>query len=1235
MSPSLPSPVYSFENDPEFGEQFFESSPDCVKILDLHGHLLSMNRNGQCVMEIHDFGGLCGAPWPSLWPRESHDSIQRALEAARSGAQGRFEAFCPTAKGTPKWWDVMVTPIFDSEGQIVRLLSVSRDVTAMRQAREELRGTAARLQFTLAASQVGEWEIDLATGRKRCSLRHDECFGYQEPVAEWSFEKFIEHVHPNDRERVKDLFDTAIKDHTDCQFECRVVWSDKSVHWISVRGSVYRSNDGTPERMIGIVFDITERKRAEALADGQKKALELAAEGAPLPAVLDVLARAAEQDAGGTLRISVLLLDEEARLRHGAAPSLPQTYCESIDGTPVSSLFGPCATTASFGEEVIARDFETDPRWPGFRDVASEYGLRSGWSQPIFSSKGKVLATFAAYHHEVWEPTPRERQSIALLVNTASLVLGQRREAEERKAVEAALRISEERFRSLVLATSQVLWSAAPDGRVIEDSPSWREFTGQTYEQWKDFGWLDAIHPEDREQVEKVWKESVANRRLYEIRYRVLRADGEYRWTEARGVPIFNPDGSLREWMGANTDITEAVRAEEVLKLSEERLRFFDRLNETTRLAEDSHAIMSETTRLLGEYLQATRCVYADVEPDNNHVSIRDNWMADGAISTVGAYSLDSFGPRIAAELREGRTLVIRDANNELGPSGGADMLGMIEVRALIACPLVKKGKLVAVLAMHQNGPRDWSANEVGLVEEVAQRSWAHIERVRMTEALRRSEAHLSSLFKQNGAGIAEADLEGRLVQVNERFCQMLQRTHEELIGKNLRELIHPDDVAENLALFTKHLEDGESFEIDSRYLLPKGRTLWASKSVAPIRIEEGKPIQSMVAVVRDITDRKRVEEELLKADRRKDDFLAMLAHELRNPLAPIRAAAELMEMMQLDEARLKQTSQIIARQVRHMTGLVDDLLDVSRVTRGLVTVEKSPQDLKSIVSNAVEQVRPLIEKHHHHLSMDLAREPGHVAGDQKRLVQVLTNLLNNAAKYTPEGGNIHLKMDVTDEWVILSVRDDGIGIGEDLKPHVFDLFAQAKRSSDRSQGGLGVGLALVKSLVELHGGTVTCSSEGLHKGSEFKVTLPRLLEQIGSSEHRKANRAVPAPEKRLRVLVVDDNADAAHMLAMFLEASGHQVLIEHESHRALERAAKEAPDVCVLDIGLPDMDGNELARRLRSQRETAHSLLIAVTGYGQEQDRENTRAAGFKHHFVKPIDSAKLAGLLVEPSKS
>jgi signal transduction histidine kinase/CheY-like chemotaxis protein len=396
----------------------------------------------------------------------------------------------------------------------------------------------------------------------------------------------------------------------------------------------------------------------------------------------------------------------------------------------------------------------------------------------------------------------------------------------------------------------------------------------------------------------------------------------------------------------------------------------------------------------------------------------------------------------------------------------------------------------------------------------------------------------------------------------------------------------------------------------------------------APVRDDNGEITGAVVAQI-DITEHVKAEEKLREADRRKDEFLAMLAHELRNPLAPISAAAELIEMVPLNAKRLKQTSQVISRQVRHMTGLVDDLLDVSRVTRGLVNLNKIDLDVKHIISDAIEQVRPIIEGKRHHLTVELAPEPAHVLGDRKRLVQILTNLLHNAAKYTPEGGTIHLQMETPDGHVRLCVLDTGIGIAPELQPRIFELFAQAERPADRSQGGLGIGLALVKSLVELHEGHVVCHSEGVGKGSQFIVTLPRLLEHGTVTKERPDTRQLPKAAQKLRILVVDDNADAAQMLAMYLEAAGHQVLVEHGSKRALERARIDMPDVCILDIGLPELNGNELARRLRAQKETAEAILIAVTGYGQEQDKQNAMDAGFDHHFVKPVETAKLVALM------
>ena len=376
---------------------------------------------------------------------------------------------------------------------------------------------------------------------------------------------------------------------------------------------------------------------------------------------------------------------------------------------------------------------------------------------------------------------------------------------------------------------------------------------------------------------------------------------------------------------------------------------------------------------------------------------------------------------------------------------------------------------------------------------------------------------------------------------------------------------------------------------------------------------------------------RSQAERELRAADQRKDEFLAMLAHELRNPLAPISTGAHLLKLLHSDNAQITQTCAIIARQVEHMTSLVDDLLDVSRVTRGLVSLSTQVLDLRHVVDDAAEQIRPMITARRHKVVLDLPDGPAHVKGDHKRLVQVVANLLGNATKYTPEGGHIRLQLAAAadgGEDYVLEVSDDGIGMEAALVERVFELFTQAERTPDRSQGGLGLGLALAKSLVELHGGSVGAASPGPGLGSTFTVRLPRFAQPV-ETPIDVAVRQAAAVTAPLRVLVVDDNLDAAHTLNLFLAAAGHRVEIAYNGFDALEVAKVFAPQVCLLDIGLPDMDGNELARRLRGLPQTAGAVLVAATGYGRQQDREAARTAGFDHYMVKPVNTVQLSELL------
>ena len=478
--------------------------------------------------------------------------------------------------------------------------------------------------------------------------------------------------------------------------------------------------------------------------------------------------------------------------------------------------------------------------------------------------------------------------------------------------------------------------------------------------------------------------------------------------------------------------------------------------------------------------------------------------------------------------------------------------------------------------------------------------------------------------------GVFVLDPKGHVATWNAGAERIKGYTANEIMGKHFSVFYPPEDVKAGKTEMELEVAEREGrFEDEGWRVRKDGSKFWANVVISAVRDDSG-TLVGFSKVTRDLTDRKRAEEERAmrlaaeQANRAKDEFLAMLGHELRNPLAPIVTALELIKLRSDEQPK---ELQVIERQVSHMMRLVDDLLDVSRITRGKIELKMQRLDLHDVIAKALEMVAPLLEQRHHHVAAESAAGVAIVTGDEHRLAQIVSNLLTNAARYTPPGGNIVIKLQTDARVAHVEVRDDGQGIEPDLLPRIFDLFVQGSQTSERSSGGLGLGLTLVRSLAQQHGGKVTAHSQGRGHGSTFMVSLPLAKEHV--APQGPGDRQLPQVLRPLRVLVVDDNEDARILLCEILSAVGHDVKSAGEALAALDITASFRPDAAILDLGLPVVDGFELAQRIRERMRGDTPRLIALSGYSQDNDRERSKAAGFEVHLVKPVDAGKLIELL------
>jgi PAS domain S-box-containing protein len=492
--------------------------------------------------------------------------------------------------------------------------------------------------------------------------------------------------------------------------------------------------------------------------------------------------------------------------------------------------------------------------------------------------------------------------------------------------------------------------------------------------------------------------------------------------------------------------------------------------------------------------------------------------------------------------------------------------------------------------------------------------------------AVRDSAEHLQLALAAADLGDWQWEAHSDIVLLSDRAADMFGLPRGKVITwTRMRDLLVDDDAERARRGVEVALATQTDYDVEYRVVRPSGERCWIAARGRGLYTESG-AVVGMIGIVQDITSRKQTEESLRDIDRRKDEFLATLAHELRNPLAPIRHAAQISRISTATEAQKRWSHEVIIRQVQHMSLLLDDLLDISRITRGTLELKLVPTDLEAAIEAAVETARPSIEMKRHRLFIDVPSSHVKLAADPLRLAQVLSNLLTNAAKYTDPDGEIRLSARAERDSFVIRVADTGIGIAPETLPSVFEMFAQV-HGRDRSEGGLGIGLALSKGLVELHGGALEARSEGAGLGSEFIVRLPHGVSL--QSQEPPTLEAAPELRNRRRVLIADDNRDGAESLAILLRVEGHDVSVVHDGAAALVALERLRPEVALLDIGMPGLNGYEVAQRVRESPTGRDILLVAITGWGQDSDKVRAIDAGFDHHFTKPIEPDRITALL------
>ncbi|MCE3284293.1 MAG: tmoS, partial [Steroidobacteraceae bacterium] len=1006
-------------------------------------------------------------------------------------------------------------------------------------------------------------------------------------------------------------------------------------------------------------------RQSAVLNEIQRDTLALTMGGAPVDAVLQVIADSGRRLLGDEAWTAVYLQDPaEAMLRFGASSGLPDLYAREARDIPVGPESLPCGRSAFSGRATIVRDLVDDAACAPYLPLARTLGVRSCWSLPICSAEGRVLGTYAVYRREPSEPSAVEIDRMELLTQTAAVVLEHYASTRVRETAETTLRVSEQRLNAaLELANAsrreiESLLDAAPLGVYVVDAdfrfrqanPTARATFGVEH---------DIIGRDFATEVGRLWpaghaaeivglfEDTLATGQSHVVPERVqVRRDlgtVEYHEWQIDRIPLADGRPGVVCYY---RDISTHVRARKALARAEALTSGQKRALELSLNGGAINEVLDVLARTGYQVFrdQAPTALFRTGPRGRRGELVAFAGLPYSYVRSFREANLIEVSPSRRAILH-GEMVVVADVRTDPTCESYRDIAASYDIRALWSFPIrAPDGTVLGALTVYRHESGAPEAEDVESMRLLADTAGMLLERDRVVaarnaaeEALRESERRIRELADAMPQLVWTSDSNGTIDYYNGRAVQYQGIGPGATSGVDWRPILHPDDVEATAMAWERSTSLGLPYACEHRLLMADGSYRWHLSRAEPVRSGEsdGREKVRWFGTATDVDELRAArealrdnEERLRDADRRKDEFIAMLAHELRNPLAPIRTGLQVIQRAPERVREVGRLGEIMERQVTHMVRLIDDLLDVSRITSGKLVLQRQPSTLQEIVAGAVDANRSAVAAAGLELAVHVPEQPLLLDVDPTRFLQVVSNLLNNASKFTPAGGRIVLSSFVEGEGdaaqLVLCVADTGIGIRPDMLQRVFEMFMQAEPALPRSNSGLGIGLALARQLMEMHGGTLEAHSEGPGRGSTFTLRLP-----LGRHAVDRRGTTVPTPSVTCtrRVLIVDDNSDAAEALAMLVTDLGGAACTANDGYSGVERIGDFDPEIVLLDLGMPGMDGYETCRRMREAGSRAY--IVALTGWGQEKDRHQVLRSGFDAHLTKPADPAHLEELL------